>query len=170
MFIGLNDLSLKTKKDIDFSYNHIYETVLQKAVKAAVRAAGINKPASCHTFRHSFAINNWRSRSAAWLKRARMSSFVKQGKSARVSCVVIPAAKYDNTSYTVIRIPRIHGLPQRFQVQLKYNHGSTTRGFRLFLAIDVHADLFFAGRNGDVSFRWCDNDVLARRRGTKLFW
>ncbi|MDQ1272982.1 MAG: hypothetical protein QG591_1612, partial [Planctomycetota bacterium] len=35
--------------------HHIYETVLQKAVKAAVRAAGINKPASCHTFRHSFA-------------------------------------------------------------------------------------------------------------------
>ena len=34
---------------------NIYETVLQKAVKAAVRAAGINKPASCHTFRHSFA-------------------------------------------------------------------------------------------------------------------
>ena len=30
---------------------NIYETVLQKAV----RAAGINKPASCHTFRHSFA-------------------------------------------------------------------------------------------------------------------
>lgn len=35
--------------------HHIYETVLQKAVKATVRAAGINKPASCHTFRHSFA-------------------------------------------------------------------------------------------------------------------
>lgn len=35
--------------------HHVYETVLQKAVKAAVRAAGINKPASCHTFRHSFA-------------------------------------------------------------------------------------------------------------------
>lgn len=35
--------------------HHIYETVLQKAIKAAVRAAGINKPASCHTFRHSFA-------------------------------------------------------------------------------------------------------------------
>ena len=34
---------------------NIYETVLQKAVKSAVRAAGINKPASCHTFRHSFA-------------------------------------------------------------------------------------------------------------------
>ena len=35
--------------------HHMYETVLQKAVKASVRAAGINKPASCHTFRHSFA-------------------------------------------------------------------------------------------------------------------
>ncbi|MBM4055175.1 MAG: hypothetical protein FJ264_11025 [Planctomycetes bacterium] len=35
--------------------HHIYETVLQKAVKAAVRAAGISKPARCHTFRHSFA-------------------------------------------------------------------------------------------------------------------
>ncbi len=28
---------------------------LQKAVKRAIRAAGIAKPASCHTFRHSFA-------------------------------------------------------------------------------------------------------------------
>jgi site-specific recombinase XerD len=28
---------------------------LQKAVKAAVRAAGVAKPGSCHTFRHSFA-------------------------------------------------------------------------------------------------------------------
>ena len=28
---------------------------LQKAVKDAVRLAGINKPASCHSLRHSFA-------------------------------------------------------------------------------------------------------------------
>lgn len=35
--------------------HHIAETALQKAVKAAIRAAGINKLASCHTFRHSFA-------------------------------------------------------------------------------------------------------------------
>jgi integron integrase len=35
--------------------HHIAETALQKAVKAAVRAAGINKPGSCHTLRHSFA-------------------------------------------------------------------------------------------------------------------
>lgn len=35
--------------------HHISETILQKAVKQAVRAAGVKKPASCHTFRHSFA-------------------------------------------------------------------------------------------------------------------
>jgi len=35
--------------------HHIYETVLQKAVKRAIRKAGITKQASCHTFRHSFA-------------------------------------------------------------------------------------------------------------------
>jgi site-specific recombinase XerD len=31
------------------------ENVLQVAVKKAVRASKINKPASCHTLRHSFA-------------------------------------------------------------------------------------------------------------------
>jgi integron integrase len=35
--------------------HHIEEGALQLAVKKAVRAAGINKPASCHTLRHSFA-------------------------------------------------------------------------------------------------------------------
>ena len=35
--------------------HHVGEWVLQSAVKDAVRKAGINKPASCHTFRHSFA-------------------------------------------------------------------------------------------------------------------
>jgi integron integrase len=35
--------------------HHVAETALQKAVKAAVRAAGIVKPGSCHTLRHSFA-------------------------------------------------------------------------------------------------------------------
>jgi integron integrase len=35
--------------------HHISETALQKAVKAAVRDAGISKPGSCHTLRHSFA-------------------------------------------------------------------------------------------------------------------
>lgn len=35
--------------------HHLHESVLQRAVKLAVRQAGITKPASCHTFRHSFA-------------------------------------------------------------------------------------------------------------------
>jgi integron integrase len=35
--------------------HHLHESVLQKAVKEAVRRAGLTKPASCHTFRHSFA-------------------------------------------------------------------------------------------------------------------
>jgi integron integrase len=35
--------------------HHIAETALQKAVRAAIRAAGIPKAGSCHTLRHSFA-------------------------------------------------------------------------------------------------------------------
>ncbi len=35
--------------------HHIDEKALQRAVKQAVREAGLVKPASCHTFRHSFA-------------------------------------------------------------------------------------------------------------------
>ena len=35
--------------------HHVDESGLQRAVKAAVRRAGIDKPATCHTLRHSFA-------------------------------------------------------------------------------------------------------------------
>ncbi|MDZ7723424.1 MAG: integron integrase [candidate division KSB1 bacterium] len=35
--------------------HHIHESVLQKAVKRAIRKTGIHKKAGCHTFRHSFA-------------------------------------------------------------------------------------------------------------------
>jgi integron integrase len=35
--------------------HHVHESVIQRAVKAAVRRAGIAKRATCHTFRHSFA-------------------------------------------------------------------------------------------------------------------
>lgn len=34
---------------------HVLESGLQKSVKRAVRQAGLNKHATCHTFRHSFA-------------------------------------------------------------------------------------------------------------------
>jgi len=39
----------------DQGRHHVDESILQKAVKAAVRRAGIPKHATCHTFRHSFA-------------------------------------------------------------------------------------------------------------------
>jgi integron integrase len=35
--------------------HHVHETGLQRAVKAALSLAGITKPASCHSLRHSFA-------------------------------------------------------------------------------------------------------------------
>lgn len=35
--------------------HHVHENTLQRAVKRAVKQAGIDKPVSCHTFRHSFA-------------------------------------------------------------------------------------------------------------------
>jgi site-specific recombinase XerD len=35
--------------------HHLHESGLQRAIKQAVRAAGIHKRVSCHTFRHSFA-------------------------------------------------------------------------------------------------------------------
>ena len=35
--------------------HHLHESVVQRAVKMAVRKADITKHATCHTFRHSFA-------------------------------------------------------------------------------------------------------------------
>lgn len=35
--------------------HHLDESVAQRAVKTAVRSAGLTKPVSCHSFRHSFA-------------------------------------------------------------------------------------------------------------------
>jgi len=35
--------------------HHVDESLVQRAVTAAVRNAGLTKRASCHTFRHSFA-------------------------------------------------------------------------------------------------------------------
>ena len=35
--------------------HHLHESRVQRAVRRAVRTAGIAKPASCHTLRHSFA-------------------------------------------------------------------------------------------------------------------
>jgi integron integrase len=46
--------SIAPRGDIERRH-HVSRLVLQRAVKAAIRRAGIAKAASCHTFRHSFA-------------------------------------------------------------------------------------------------------------------
>ncbi len=43
------------KREEKVRRHHIYDRSLQRAVKKAVLNAGINKPATCHSFRHSFA-------------------------------------------------------------------------------------------------------------------
>jgi len=45
----------KNTKTGEEGRHHTHETILQRAVKEAVRNAGVVKHASCHTFRHSFA-------------------------------------------------------------------------------------------------------------------
>ncbi len=35
--------------------HHLHASVVQRAVRRAVRAAGLSQRATCHTFRHSFA-------------------------------------------------------------------------------------------------------------------
>ncbi len=41
--------------------HHVHERMVQRAVQAAVRKAGISQPATCHTFRHCFATHLLRS-------------------------------------------------------------------------------------------------------------
>ena len=45
----------KNMRTAEQGRHHMDESILQKAVKTAVRKAGIVKHATCHTFRHSFA-------------------------------------------------------------------------------------------------------------------
>lgn len=35
--------------------HHVHDTAVQKRIRRAIRAARVQRPASCHTFRHSFA-------------------------------------------------------------------------------------------------------------------
>ena len=44
----------RTAEGVDRRH-HLHETVMQRAVRDAVQAAGLTKRATCHTFRHSFA-------------------------------------------------------------------------------------------------------------------
>ncbi len=49
------DLSADPRADGKMRRHHIDPSVINKAIKAAVRQRGINKKVSAHTFRHSFA-------------------------------------------------------------------------------------------------------------------
>lgn len=49
--------------------HHVHETAMQKAIQAAARAAGIDRRATCHTLRHSFA--RLTCRRVAWTRRKR---------------------------------------------------------------------------------------------------
>jgi integron integrase len=45
----------RNRESGDQGRHHLDPSVIQRAVRSAVHAAGIHKPASCHTFRHCFA-------------------------------------------------------------------------------------------------------------------
>jgi integron integrase len=45
----------KNTKTGEQGRHHVHETILQRAVKEAVRKAGVVKHVGCHTYRHSFA-------------------------------------------------------------------------------------------------------------------
>src|SRR5437899_10635035 len=70
---------------------------------------------------------NLRSRSAAKARQARMSSRIKSGKSRRMSSSLMPDAMYSRTSDTVIRKPRMHGLPPRFPGSIVIRDRQSTR-------------------------------------------
>src|SRR5882724_9370670 len=62
---------------------------------------------------HAGATNSFRSRSAANARHALMSSRVNSEKFCRISSSDMPPARYSRISCTVIRNPRMHGLPLR---------------------------------------------------------
>jgi len=56
-----------------------------------------------------------------------MSSRVRSGKSRRMSSSLMPDAMYSRTSDTVIRKPRMHGLPPRFPGSIVIRDRQSTR-------------------------------------------
>ena len=54
-FVFPQERRYKNERTGEQSRYHIHETIVQKAVRNAVRAADITKRASCHNLRHSFA-------------------------------------------------------------------------------------------------------------------
>jgi site-specific recombinase XerD len=53
--IAIDSRSISSDAPLMKRRHHIAESALQLAMKNAVRTSAINKPATCHTLRHSFA-------------------------------------------------------------------------------------------------------------------
>ena len=53
--LGLSGDEAMTDQEGKEGRHHLHETVVQRAVTDAAKAAGIGKRVTCHTFRHSFA-------------------------------------------------------------------------------------------------------------------
>jgi site-specific recombinase XerD len=53
--IHLEKVRTVHKRDLIEGRHHLDPSLIQKSVRSAVLAAGISKPASCHSLRHSFA-------------------------------------------------------------------------------------------------------------------
>ena len=54
-FTGSSRLGQTVRSAGEQGHHHVHETIVQRAMRQAVREAGITKRATCHTFRHSFA-------------------------------------------------------------------------------------------------------------------
>ncbi len=54
-YVFPSEVLSRDTEDGSLRRRHLSPRTIQKAVKAAVRRAGVGKPASCHTLRHSFA-------------------------------------------------------------------------------------------------------------------
>ena len=93
---------------------------------------------------------------AAKAKTIRISSRRRLGKSARISCSVIPPAKYSRMSYTVMRVPLRQGLPSRIS-------GVMVIWFSKFMSMFLSRHLTHRHMLHQIFYRW-SHHLQQRRR------
>jgi len=108
-----------------------------------MRASGIFRHEVVHKFGaqvfvkekfHAAELDKRRSRDAAKAKQALISSRVRSGKSERIFSSSMPPARYSRMSYTVMRVPLIHGLP------LRINGFTEIRSCQFITCISYHGE------------------------------